>query len=82
MVQGSRLQICRVGVQNQCRGFESYHPCQIITCNKHEYIRRSVLAKFSKNNFKLIVREIEKMQAADENIDVPIGILEVMYEDY
>ena len=22
------------------------------------------------------------MQAADENIDVPIGILEVMYEDY
>lgn len=22
------------------------------------------------------------MQAADENIDVPIGILEVMYDDY
>ena len=40
------------------------------------------MAKFSKNNFKLIIREIEKMQAADENIDVPIGILEVMYEDY
>lgn len=40
------------------------------------------MAKFSKNNFKLIVREIEKMQAANENIDVPIGILEVMYEDY
>ena len=40
------------------------------------------MAKFSKNNFKLIIREIEKMQAADENIDVPIGILEIMYEDY
>lgn len=40
------------------------------------------MAKFSKNNFKLIVREIEKMQAANENIDIPIGILEVMYDDY
>lgn len=28
------------------------------------------------------MREIEKMQAAGENIDVPIGILEVMYNDY
>ena len=28
------------------------------------------------------MREIEKMQAANENIDVPIGILEVMYDDY
>ena len=40
------------------------------------------MAKFSKNNFKLIVREIEKMQAANENIDIPIGILEAMYDDY
>lgn len=40
------------------------------------------MARFSKNNFKLIMKEIEKMQAAHENIDVPIGILEVMYEDY
>ena len=40
------------------------------------------MAKFSKNNFKLIMKEIEKMQAADENIDVPIGILEVMFDDY
>lgn len=39
------------------------------------------MAKFSKNNFKLIMREIEKMQAENENIDVPIGILEVMYDD-
>jgi hypothetical protein len=46
------------------------------------YYRRSVLARFSKNNFKLIMKEIEKMQAADENIDVPIGILEVMFDDY
>ena len=28
------------------------------------------------------MKEIEKMQAADENIDVPIGILEVMFDDY
>ena len=27
------------------------------------------------------MREIEKMAAADQNIDVPIGILEVMYDD-
>lgn len=27
------------------------------------------------------MREIEKMQAENENIDVPIGILEVMYDD-
>ena len=40
------------------------------------------MARFSKNNFKLIIKEIEKMQAADENIDVPIGILEVMFDDY
>lgn len=40
------------------------------------------MAKFSKNNFKLIMKEIKKMQAANENIDVPIGILEVMFDDY
>lgn len=40
------------------------------------------MAKFSKNNFKLIIQEIEKMEAADQNIWVPIGILEVMYDDY
>jgi hypothetical protein len=40
------------------------------------------LSKFSKDNFKLILQEIEKMQAANENINVPIGILERMYDDY
>jgi len=40
------------------------------------------LAKFSKNNFKMIIHEIEDMEAADENIWVPIGILEMMYDDY
>ena len=40
------------------------------------------MARFSKNNFKLIMKEIKKMQAANENIDVPIGILEIMFDDY
>lgn len=40
------------------------------------------MAKFSKNNFKLIMREIEDMEAADQNIWIPIGILEIMYDDY
>ena len=40
------------------------------------------MAKFSKNNFKLIIREIEDMEAADQNIWIPIGILEIMYDDY
>lgn len=40
------------------------------------------MSKFSKKNFKLILQEIEKMQAADENINIPIGILECMYDDY
>ena len=44
--------------------------------------RRFSLAKFSKNNFKLIIQEIEDMEAADENIWIPIGILEMMYDDY
>lgn len=37
--------------------------------------------KFAMDNFKLIIKEIEKMEAADQNIWVPIGILERMYED-
>lgn len=40
------------------------------------------MAKFSKNNFIMIIKEIEDMEAADQNIWVPIGILEIMYEDY
>lgn len=30
----------------------------------------------------MIIREIETMEAADQNIWVPIGILEIMYDDY
>lgn len=30
----------------------------------------------------MIVHEIEDMEAADQNIWVPIGILEIMYDDY
>lgn len=40
------------------------------------------MAKFSKNNFKMIIHEIEDMEAADQNIWVPIGILEYMFEDH
>ena len=40
------------------------------------------MAKFSKNNFYMIIHEIEDMETADQNIWVPIGILEIMYEDY
>lgn len=40
------------------------------------------MAKFSKNNFVMIIHEIEDMEAADQNIWVPIGILEIMYDDY
>ena len=39
------------------------------------------MAKFSKNNFRMIIHEIEDMEAADQNIWVPIGILEYMFED-
>ena len=40
------------------------------------------MAKFSKNNFVMVIREIETMEAADQNIWVPIGILEYMFDDY
>ena len=30
----------------------------------------------------MIIHEIEEMEAADQNIWVPIGILEIMYNDY
>lgn len=30
----------------------------------------------------MIIKEIEDMEAADQNIWVPIGILEIMYDDY
>lgn len=40
------------------------------------------MAKFSRNNFELIIREIEEMEATEQNIAVPLGILEIMYDDY
>lgn len=30
----------------------------------------------------MIIHEIEDMEAADQNIWIPIGILEIMYDDY
>lgn len=40
------------------------------------------MAKFSKANFILIINEIEEMEDTFQNIWVPIGILEMMYDDY
>lgn len=37
--------------------------------------------RFNRNNFARIIREIEYMEDKGENIWVPIGILEYMYED-
>ena len=37
--------------------------------------------RFDRNNFQRIIREIEYMESKDENIWVPIGILEYMYQD-
>ena len=39
------------------------------------------MSKFSTDNFIRVVQEIEQMELLDENIWVPIGILEVMYDD-
>lgn len=39
------------------------------------------MSRFSKSNFIKIIREIEEMERNKENIWVPIGLLEVMYED-
>lgn len=39
------------------------------------------MSKFTQQNFYLIINEIQAMELAQENIWVPIGILEVMYDD-
>ncbi len=39
------------------------------------------MAKFNKTNFKRIIYNIESMEMHHENIWVPIGVLEMMYED-
>jgi len=39
------------------------------------------MSKFDKKNFLRIIKEIELMWYNDENIWVPIGILEFMYDD-
>lgn len=37
--------------------------------------------RLSRENFRRIIREIEYMESKEENIWVPIGILEYMYND-
>ena len=51
-----------------------------IVCNviNESYVNMS---RFTKSNFFLIIREIEEMENRNENIWVPIGILEYMYDD-
>ena len=39
------------------------------------------MSKFDKQNFGKIIKEIEDMELTQDNIWVPIGILEVMYDD-
>ncbi len=39
------------------------------------------MSKFSKNNFYMVIHEIEEMEKQYQNIWVPIGILEIMYND-
>lgn len=39
------------------------------------------MSRFTKNNFNRVINEIENAEAADENIWIAIGILEVMYDD-
>ena len=39
------------------------------------------MAKFSKNNFHMIINEIQEMEKENQNIWVSVGILEAMYED-
>lgn len=39
------------------------------------------MSKFSKNNFYMVIHEIEEMEKQNQNIWVPIGILEIMYDD-
>lgn len=39
------------------------------------------MSRFTKQNFNRILREIEFAEAADENIWIAVGILEVMYDD-
>ena len=39
------------------------------------------MAKFSKKNFYMIMDKIQEMEAEDQNIWIPIGILEILYED-
>lgn len=39
------------------------------------------MAKFDKDNFEKMIIYIESMEMKHENIWIPIGILEVMYDD-
>lgn len=40
------------------------------------------MSKFNKENFQKIIYYIESMEIKKENIWIPIGILEVMYDDH
>lgn len=39
------------------------------------------MSKITKQNFEKIIAEIESMEIKEENIWIPIGILEIMYDD-
>lgn len=39
------------------------------------------MSRFKKSDFNRVIKEIEKMEEKNENIWVPLGILEMMYDD-
>lgn len=39
------------------------------------------MAKFNKDNFKKVIYNIESMEMHHQNIWIPVGILEYMYDD-
>lgn len=39
------------------------------------------MSRFKKHNFEKIIKEIELIEAEQGNIWLPIGILEIMYDD-
>ena len=44
-------------------------------------MKGSHVSRFSKSNFICVIKQIEEMEQREENIWVPIGILEYMYDD-
>ena len=44
-------------------------------------MKGSCMSRFTKTNFKRIIKEIEDAESRGDNFWIPVGILEVMYDD-